>query len=150
MWRKEAFNVWKSLGGQTRAAFPNMTKNEIKKRVNFTNIQIQIFIKFTLCPERESNPYGHHWPRDFKSLVSTNSTIWALASAKVQMLIQNSKFINSKIHGKSKKRIPQSIIPSPDSRQREGNDELSSTPLHVSRKETTNCRQLHFTSAGSK
>ena len=30
------------------------------------------------CPERESNPYGHHWPRDFKSLVSTNSTIWAL------------------------------------------------------------------------
>ena len=27
MWKKEAFNVWKSLGGQTRAAFPNMTKN---------------------------------------------------------------------------------------------------------------------------
>ena len=33
------------------------------------------------CPERESNPYGHHWPRDFKSLVSTNSTIWALCIA---------------------------------------------------------------------
>ena len=30
-----------------------------------------------LCRERDSNPHGHHWPRDFKSLVSTNSTIAA-------------------------------------------------------------------------
>ena len=29
-----------------------------------------------MCPERESNPHSHK-PRDFKSLVSTNSTIWA-------------------------------------------------------------------------
>ncbi|GEM_PF-439235 len=30
-----------------------------------------------VCRERDSNPHGHHWPRDFKSLVSTNSTIAA-------------------------------------------------------------------------
>ncbi len=50
MWRKEAFNVWKSLGGQTRAAFPNMTKNEIKKRVNFTNILKYRFYKVHSVP----------------------------------------------------------------------------------------------------
>lgn len=33
-----------------------------------------------MCRERDSNPHGHFWPRDFKSLVSTNSTIWATAS----------------------------------------------------------------------
>ena len=30
------------------------------------------------CRERDSNPHDHHWPRDFKSLVSTNSTIAAI------------------------------------------------------------------------
>ena len=34
-----------------------------------------------MCRERDSNPHGHSWPRDFKSLVSTNSTI--AASSKV-------------------------------------------------------------------
>ena len=29
------------------------------------------------CRERDSNPHSHFWPRDFKSLVSTNSTIAA-------------------------------------------------------------------------
>ena len=32
---------------------------------------------FSLCRERDSNPHSHYWPRDFKSLVSTNSTIAA-------------------------------------------------------------------------
>ena len=27
-----------------------------------------------MCLGRESNPYGHFWPRDFKSRVSTYST----------------------------------------------------------------------------
>ena len=27
-----------------------------------------------MCRERDSNPHGHFWPRDFKSLVSTNFT----------------------------------------------------------------------------
>ena len=31
------------------------------------------------CRERDSNPHSHYWPRDFKSLVSTNSTIAACA-----------------------------------------------------------------------
>ncbi len=30
-----------------------------------------------MCRERDSNPHSHYWPRDFKSLVSTNSTIAA-------------------------------------------------------------------------
>ena len=30
-----------------------------------------------VCRERDSNPHSHYWPRDFKSLVSTNSTIAA-------------------------------------------------------------------------
>ena len=33
--------------------------------------------RHTLCRERDSNPHSHYWPRDFKSLVSTNSTIAA-------------------------------------------------------------------------
>ena len=32
----------------------------------------------SVCPGRESNPYGHCWPRDFKSRVSTYSTTWAM------------------------------------------------------------------------
>ena len=30
-----------------------------------------------MCRERDSNPHSQYWPRDFKSLVSTNSTIAA-------------------------------------------------------------------------
>ena len=37
---------------------------------------------FSLCRERDSNPHGHSWPRDFKSLVSTNSTIAASSGAE--------------------------------------------------------------------
>ena len=36
--------------------------------------------RHTLCRERDSNPHSHFWPRDFKSLVSTNSTIAASLS----------------------------------------------------------------------
>jgi hypothetical protein len=32
---------------------------------------------FFLYPERELNPHSHYWPQDFKSCVSTNSTIRA-------------------------------------------------------------------------
>ena len=31
-----------------------------------------------MCLGRESNPYGHCWPRDFKSRVSTYSTTKAI------------------------------------------------------------------------
>ena len=34
------------------------------------------------CRERDSNPHSHSWPRDFKSLVSTNSTIAAVVSVE--------------------------------------------------------------------
>ena len=33
--------------------------------------------RFSLYLERELNPHGHCWPQDFKSGVSTNSTIQA-------------------------------------------------------------------------
>ena len=35
-----------------------------------------------MCRERDANPHGHSWPRDFKSLVSTNSTIAASSGAE--------------------------------------------------------------------
>ena len=42
-----------------------------------------------MCRERDSNPHSHYWPRDFKSLVSTNSTIAATMS---QRLFCNNNF----------------------------------------------------------
>ena len=42
--------------------------------------------------ERESNPHGHYWPQDFKSGVSTYSTIRALfCGANVQLKKQTAK-----------------------------------------------------------
>ena len=32
--------------------------------------------------KRDLNPHSHHWPRDFKSLVSTDSTIRATCGAE--------------------------------------------------------------------
>ena len=39
---------------------------------------------FKECRERDSNPHSHYWPRDFKSLVSTNSTIAAWYTLRVR------------------------------------------------------------------
>ncbi len=47
-----------------------ITERELIKR-------FRIIKKIRKCRERDSNPYSHYWPRDFKSLVSTNSTIAA-------------------------------------------------------------------------
>ena len=41
------------------------------------------------CRERDSNPHSHYWPRDFKSLVSTNSTIAATYASTFEVLIKN-------------------------------------------------------------
>ena len=35
------------------------------------------FLNFTQYRERDLNPHSHHWPKDFKSFVSTDSTIAA-------------------------------------------------------------------------
>ena len=35
-------------------------------------------------PKRDLNPHSHHWPRDFKSLVSTDSTIRASYSTRTR------------------------------------------------------------------
>ena len=43
----------------------------------YTFLQLYLIMLFSMCRERDSNPHSHHWPRDFKSLVSTNSTIAA-------------------------------------------------------------------------
>ena len=42
-----------------------------------------------MCRERDSNPHGHFWPRDFKSLVSTNSTIAALRHVTVLLCLKH-------------------------------------------------------------
>ena len=42
-----------------------------------------------MCRERDSNPHSHYWPRDFKSLVSTNSTIAATCVVSFDVLIKN-------------------------------------------------------------
>ena len=56
-------------------------------------------MRFKKCRERDSNPHSHHWPRDFKSLVSTNSTITARqfekSFAKVVLILETSKIISS-------------------------------------------------------
>ena len=48
------------------------------------------------CRERDSNPHNHYWSRDFKSLVSTNSTIAASqqflkSSAKIRLICVTAK-----------------------------------------------------------
>ena len=42
-----------------------------------------------MCRERDSNPHSHYWPRDFKSLVSTNSTLAATCVVSFDVLIKN-------------------------------------------------------------
>ena len=39
--------------------------------------QNQMIKRHSLYSKRDLNPHSHHWPRDFKSLVSTDSTIRA-------------------------------------------------------------------------
>ncbi len=41
---------------------------------------------FSKYSERESNPHGHYWPQDFKSGVSTYSTIRALFAVQMYKL----------------------------------------------------------------
>ena len=45
-----------------------------------------------MCRELDSNPHSHNWPRDFKSLVYTNSTIEAWGQT-VSVLIFDCKDI---------------------------------------------------------
>ena len=55
------------------------------------------FRKFILCFGRESNPYGHFCPRDFKSRVSTYSTTKAAVPHIFQMRnCKGSKYICKK------------------------------------------------------
>ena len=42
--------------------------------------------------ERDLNPHSHHWPKDFKSFVSTDSTI--AARNRVQRYNKNCKYAN--------------------------------------------------------
>ena len=61
---------------------PNFEEQDVNasidaaERNKITFFFIMKGIKY-LCRERDSNPHSHYWPRDFKSLVSTNSTIAA-------------------------------------------------------------------------
>ena len=39
--------------------------------------------RFLLYSKRDLNPHSHHWPKDFKSFVSTDSTIRATFSTGI-------------------------------------------------------------------
>ena len=52
---------------------------EIKNRLTYYYQQIK---RFFLYPEPGSNRHGHYWPQDFKSGVSTDSTIRAQSFAE--------------------------------------------------------------------
>ena len=68
-------------------------------RTNGTCVELKAeaatMLKKLLCRERDSNPHSHFWPRDFKSLVSTNSTIAAshacFAVAKLSLFLLTAK-----------------------------------------------------------
>ena len=74
-----------------------------------TKKQSPLSINSELCfkySERESNPHGHYWPQDFKSGVSTYSTIRALiCGANVQLKIQNAKFKMQNRRTKQEQRV---------------------------------------------
>lgn len=58
----------------------NAGKNpKIKNRLTYHNQQIK---RFYWYPEPGSNRHGHYWPQDFKSGVSTDSTIRAQSFAE--------------------------------------------------------------------
>ena len=57
-----------------------------------------------MCRERDSNPHSHYWPRDFKSLVSTNSTIAATCVVSFDVLIKNGS-ISATCHNKNNQTI---------------------------------------------
>ena len=48
-----------------------------------------------LYRERDLNPHSHHWPKDFKSFVSTDSTI--AAQNRVQRYNKKSTYANSRV-----------------------------------------------------
>ncbi len=53
----------------------------------------RVVILFAVYREWDLNPHSHHWPKDFKSFVSTYSTIAADKSgAKVQQNLHIRKF----------------------------------------------------------
>ena len=47
------------------------------KRKSLTAFDKVVSDYFLLYSKRDLNPHSHYWPRDFKSLVSTDSTIRA-------------------------------------------------------------------------
>src|SRR5574344_1688048 len=82
------FGTTLKLSAESAPSFPEHDVRSIidaadnRKRCFFC-IAIKIISVYTYlydissCRERDSNPHSHYWPRDFKSLVSTNSTIAA-------------------------------------------------------------------------
>ena len=57
------------------------------------NIFMSSVFLFHLYRERDLNPHSHHWPKDFKSFVSTDSTI--AAQNRLQRYNKNCIYANS-------------------------------------------------------
>ena len=66
----------------------NESRDEVRKQKR-VRLKKRTLFEYS---ERESNPHGHYWPQDFKSGVSTYSTIRALfCGANVQLKKQTAK-----------------------------------------------------------
>ena len=68
------------------------------KKGNLPELQVALCVCYVpLCSERESNPYGHFCPQDFKSGVSTYSTIRACLKtcAKILSNFESANIIES-------------------------------------------------------
>ena len=63
-----------------------------KKRAKTPLSDPRAFALFFLYRERDLNPHSHHWPKDFKSFVSTDSTI--AAQNRVQRYNKNCTYAN--------------------------------------------------------
>ena len=57
--------------------------------LNTFMLSIFLLKHFFLYRERDLNPHSHHWPKDFKSFVSTDSTIAAQNRCKGTTKIAN-------------------------------------------------------------
>ena len=61
-----------------------------KRKLKTPSASLCVFEFFFQYRERDLNPHSHHWPKDFKSFVSTDSTI--AAQNRVQRYYKNCNY----------------------------------------------------------
>ena len=83
----ESVSVRMSFEEKRRVCSLSLRENKCECQCESEENRTRVFVRanslslsLSLCfqyPERELNPHNHHWSQDFKSCVSTNSTIRA-------------------------------------------------------------------------